>query len=836
MNIQLTLARRYLSGRKLRTGLTTLAVVFGVMLIFGLNGLLPAFVESFRQNILAATGQVDLAVSTTTGAAFEQTVVAEVSAINGVGWATSSLSHPIALPLTDGQAAQSLLVIGVDLATVGNVRPYRMAAGRFLETGDNQATVITQSQASQNNLQVGDSLTLPSADGSRQFTIVGILDVLALPGSVPVTIPLPAAQELFNEPGRINLIEVRFSSEADPEQVKAAVQATLGDHYQMTGLQSGTELLANLQLGQAAFNMFGVMALIMGSFIIFNTFRTSIAERQRDIGMLRAVGASRQTIVGVVLFECLLQGILGTLIGLVAGYAFVVALMSLTRPLFEEFLRISLAGPRFSPAVFIMAISLGVGVTVAGGLLPAVWASRIEPLEALRPLTAEVSHKQAGRSAKIGAGLIILSVLTLLNSSLAALGALLFLIGLVLVAPALVSPIAQIMGGLLALAFAREGQLAQGNLARQPGRAAITASAMMIGLAIVVAMLGMISSLFDGFFGYVDKSLGADFLVMPASIVLSSGNVGASPQLAAEIRDLPSVAEVTTLRLARTLANESPIQLIGIDPQTYPVVSGLEFTNGETGAYQAIAAGRNLIVNGIFASQHQVTVGDELVMQTPAGEQSYRVVAIGTDYLNAKLATGYISQANLESDFGQVNDLLLMANGQEGVDPAGVQADLQQVISHYPAFTLFDSISWSETQRQTFDAAFSMMYLLMVVLTVPSLIALLNTLAINVLERTREIGMIRAVGGTQRQIKRMILAESLLLTAIGTSFGILSGLWLGYALVGALNVAGFVVPYNFPYSGVLASVAVGLLIGVVAALIPARQAARLEIVAALRYE
>jgi len=212
------------------------------------------------------------------------------------------------------------------------------------------------------------------------------------------------------------------------------------------------------------------------------------------------------------------------------------------------------------------------------------------------------------------------------------------------------------------------------------------------------------------------------------------------------------------------------------------------------------------------------------------------VVAIGLDYLNAKAATGYISQANLSADFHESSDLLLMANMTSGANAAAVHASLDAVVKRFPAFTVLESTEWRTTNQQIFTQVFGVMYFLLVALSIPSLIALVNTLAINVIERTREIGMIRAVGGTRRQVSRMILVESLLLSALGAALGILAGLWMGYALVGAMNVAGFALAYFLPTASILLAIAVGLIFGVLASVLPARQAARLNIVTALHYE
>lgn len=845
MSFQFTLALRYLSGRMLRTALTTLAIIFGVMVLFGMNGMIPAVEDSFRQSMMASANQVDLTVTSETRGVFDSRLLEAVRDTPGVARVTGSLARTIVLPAAQGPKARDnrpvnlLMLNGLDPATAAAVRPLSLVEGRTLEAGDGHVILISDNLAQKTGLGLKDTLRLPSASGTTGFEIVGVVAGRPTAGVEEVYVPLAAAQQTLNLPGQINTIEALFTPGSDETAVRQAVLDNLGSGYRLGGNQAGSEFMASVKMGEFAFDMFGVLALAMGGFIIFNTFRTIVLERRRDIGMLRSVGAYRRTILGLILTESLLQGVIGTAIGMAAGYLMVAGMLAALGPLWEERLHFTLGGPSFAPQTYVLAIGLGVGVTLLGGLFPALSASRIPPLEALRPSAGEDTWKAAGKQAIWGAGLIVLALLGLAsgNLRLSSLGAVLFLVGLVVLGPVLVQPISKVFGGLLALVFAREGQIAQGNLARQPGRAAITASAMMIGLAILVALAGLTSTTTAGFFGYLDKSLGADYLLMPQSLVLGGGNVGAGPQLVRALRDTSGITGVTTLRLSTTRADGVDLQVVGIDPATYPQLSGLEFSAGDPNtAYAELGTGRTMIANGIFAAQNGVRVGQKLTLQTPEGPRVYQVVGIGVDFLNAKLATGFISQANLQRDFHETNDLLIMANQAKDADPTRVRASLQALVQDYPALTLFSAEELRQNMKQQFDSAMGILYLLMIVLAVPSLIALTNTLGINVLERTREIGMLRAVGATRRQVRRMILAESLLLAAIGTAFGILSGVWLGYILVGAMTVSGFVMPYFFPYAGILLTIAVGLLFGVVGALIPARHAARMDIVTALHYE
>jgi putative ABC transport system permease protein len=841
MRVQLMMALRYLRGRKLRSALTTLAVVFGVAVLFGMNSLLPTLTQAFRQTVLATTGKVDLIFTSVTEGTFPADRMEVVRGVDGVAEVAGSLHRNVLLPpaLAGRAGVNALTLVGVEPEVAARLRHYPLREGRFLAPDDADAIVISRGLADKLALSVGDTLTLPSATGTTDFEVVGVLDVPSLPGTEEVYVPLPAAQRLLGMPGQINVIEAVVKPGVDREEVEKAALAALGDTFKPEPPEMGEELLASLQMGEIAFALFGVMALAIGAFIILNTFRTVVVERRHDLGMLRAIGASRRAVVGLVLAESLLQGIFGTALGLVGGYGLAWLLLLMVRPTMQQYLRMEATTPVLTLPNLLTAVVLGIGATLAGGLWPALSAGRVTPLEALRPVVPGAYERAARRRGIAGAVLLVLAALALLTGdfNLAALGTLLFLVGLVLVAPALVSPLARLFGRLLALIFAREGRLAEGNLARQPNRAAVTASALMVGLAMILALAGMVSSLFDGFMSYLDHSLHTDFLLMPASLVLSGGNVGAGPELVEAVRSVPGVTGATTLRLGTAAVDGATLQVIGVDPETYPRLSGLVFRYGDPEeAFAALGRERAIIVNGIFAAQRQVKVGDVLTLQTPEGKREYRVVGVGSDYLNAKLATGYISQANLERDFHQTADLLVMVEAAEDADMAAVEAKLREIVGRYPSFVLTEWRSFREEQQRAFNRSISLLNVMMVMFALPSLLAMVNTLTINVMERTREIGVLRAVGSTRRQVRRMIVAESLLLGALGTAFGILAGLWLGYVLMQGMDVGGFVMSYYFPYTGLLLAVAVGLLIGVGAAVLPARRAARLDIVAALRYE
>ncbi len=857
MNLQLTLAARYLWGRKLRSFLTTLAIVIGVMVIFGMGIYLPSFMDAFNKSLLSASGQSDVMITHKTGESFSATTLNKVKALNGIAVIAGSLERVINLPPNfygKDSTVTALSLVGIDPTIAPDLHDYRITQGRFLKQGDGNVAVISERLADSLGVKLNDTIKLPTTQGVVKLTIIGLMPGRALVGNEQVLVALAQAQKLLDTPGRINVIEANLTTKdkAASEAIVNAVKAQLGNTYTLGGLSSGSEFLGALQMAQIVFNLFGFLTLAMGGFIIFNTFRTIVAERRHDIGMLRAIGANRATIIGLVLTEGLVQGVIGTAIGIGLGYLLGVVINGWTSGLLKQFMTMEMSNVVVQPSLVVVSIVLGVGVTIFAGLLPALSASRVTPIEALRPSLGEMMQRVSRGGTIVGAVMIVVAIVGLItgNFALVALGGFMFLIGLVLVAPALVKPIANWFGVLLALAFAREGtgELAQGNLTRQPSRSAITASATMIGLAIVVGAGGMMFSLTGTVMDLFSKTLGSDYLLLPPSIAVWKGDIGASEGLKAKISSVPGVSAVSSLRYAQSSipsaslksgAGETAIVVLGIDPVAFPKISGMDFQKGNAQeAFAALAADeRNVIVNGILATSAGLNVGDVISVATPTGQQDYKIVAIGGEVLSMKINTAYISQAVMKVDFYKSEDVFYQVNLAPGADPALARQWLDQIVADYPQFRLVAGQEYTAEFRAQYDSIFVGIYVLLAILSFPSLIAILNTLAIGVIERTREIGMLRAIGATRGQVWKTIVAEALLLASLGTAFGILAGLYLSYVFVEGIGASGiFKMAYVFPLAGILAAIAAGLVFGVLAALVPARQASQMEIIKALRYE
>lgn len=534
MSEAFTLAWRYLSGRKLRSLLTTLAIVFGVMVVYGFNLVMPAMEEGFKANLMAASGNVDLSVTNVVGDVFSQDVIQRLDGLDGVRVVSPVLDRTINLPedFVDHDPATAdkitaLNLVGYDPQSASQVHAFVITAGRQFAAGDQNGLLISQTFAEEAKLQPGASITLPGFDGLYQLEVMGIYsDQLSL-GNEEAYLPLSTMQVLLGESGKINLIEINFNQVTDQEReaLSQQVQARLGDGFKLGALDSGSEMMTNLQVGNLIFNMLGVLALLMGGFIIFNTFRTLVAERRRDIGMLRAVSAQRRLIVWVILFEGLIQGLIGSVIGILLGQLLGGFVVNLTGQVFNRFMNMQIRVPGFSWMNALIGLALGLGITLMAGLIPARRASHITPIEALRPQVGQIQTRKL-LTVWFWLGLVALAgaIITLLTqkAELVGLGSLLFIIALVLLAPAIVYPLALALSRLYTLLFPRSqaAEMAAGNLARQPSRTAVTASASMIAFAILIAAASVVESATIGFEVVMRRSLGSDYILLPASVAL----------------------------------------------------------------------------------------------------------------------------------------------------------------------------------------------------------------------------------------------------------------------------------------------------------------------------
>lgn len=840
----LKLAFRYLMGRKYRTVLTTLSIVFGVMIIFGMNGLIPAIEAAFDESVTSSIHQLDLILSHELGIMFDEDRVKELESWDGIDVATPVLEDTLSLGrykfVNNDSIIEKVIINGVDPITSKLALPLSAEEGRWLESGDQSVMLVRSTFIDKTGYQLGDTVTLPTASGPKTFRIIGVLPKKPTIDNEEIYMTLDDAQNIFNYEGKISAIIGQFSNTVtDDEGLRSNIKDHFGEGYVVGALDAGgNEWEAVIEMGNVIFTVFGLVALAMGGFIMYNTFKISVAERKKDIGMLRTLGAKKKDVLKIVLIEGVVQGIIGTLLGILVGFILLKAMIPIIQPIWKDFFNADLGEAKFSIGLYLMAIVFGVGIPVVSVLGPARKAMEIEPLEAIRPQITTIQNQSFKKRLIVSLGILTIALITLWapQANIEFIGALLAILALILMSPALVQPMVGFMKKSMKLP--NEWLIALSNITRQSKRSANTAITMLISVAIIVATVGMATTFTVGLMKYLDKSMSSDYLIIPEALILGSeGNIGAGDDLKNKIKNIEGVKELTAIRQSDAKAGELNFSMIGVDPDSYERLSGLTFQRGdEKTAYDRLKSGKKIIINGALALQGSYDIGDIMTLTTVKGSGDYEVIGIGIDYLNSKVSTAYISHNNIEEDYNTYNNVMFMVNREEGADQKATEERLKEALENYPSFSVLSYEVWRDFQKQGNETRNFFMYFMMAVLAIPSLIALANNLSMNVIERTREIGMLRAVGMTRKQVKKMILSESLVISLMGVLLGIIGGIWLSYSFVSLMNVSGFVLEFYFPVMGLIISLVVGVLFGILAAVLPVKRATNLDIVEAIAYE
>jgi putative ABC transport system permease protein len=824
--------------RKLRTALTTLAIVFGVAVIFAFHLLAPGLQKLVEVNLNPA-GTSDLRVQSVAGGGFDPAVAGTVGRIRGVRAAAGVLRREVSLPQAGGSAAE-VEMIGVNPDAGTSVYSVVLRDGRFLQAGETGAAVIPAGLADPAGIGVGDTIPLLTIDGLKDFTVVGVFNDRGLSMTPPVYISLADAQAAFGLPGKINAVDVLFESGAQRDTVAERIRQALGSDYRV-----GSAPAVDIGLFTLIIELFGALALFAGGFLIFNTFRTVVVERRREIGLLRSVGADRFQVLRLILMESALQGVIGTALGLLAGYPFGKLLAAAISDSAARGVPVDLV---LTPLSIFLPVLLGIGTTLAAGFIPARTAASIPPLAALQPPSPEGGRASlpAGICGAVLAAAGLASLLA--GGQTAPLGSLIVLVGAVLLTPLLVAPAARLFTPIVRFLFPDVGDPALSNVTRQPGRTAVTVNTLMVGVAVLVATVVLVESSRSSVFRSTEKRLAADssdFMILPAAGDVGpaffsniAGKFGAGEDLAGQVAAVPGVEAAVTLRAATALHDGAAVPVVGIDPQEFPRVFRYGFEQTEPGdPYAELASGRAVFINRYLRDHLHVALGDKLSLETVEGPVEYRVVALLDDYTSAT-GTNFavVSQENLARDFGVTENGQVLVKLAAGASREQVRGELAGILSDYPQFRIVDTAAFSIAMRDSFAGALVIFDALLVAVLLPALLGLLNTLAINVMERTTEIGLLRAVGSDRGMVRRLILAESLVLSLLGMIVGFAVGAALSGTFIGLLEEMSGEVPMVFPFGTLGVYLSVFLALALLVSLIPARNAARLNIVQALQSE
>ena len=845
------LTRKGLWAHKLRFALTGLAVVLGVAFMSGTQILTDTMGKTFDGIFEDANAGVDVVVRR--AAAVESTfdvdvrervetaTLQRIRAIPGVDVAAGSIEGPAALVGPDGKAKAGTAfggVTGANWVDDQRLNPFTLATGRAPRAGDE--AVIDQATFDSEHHTLGDTITVVAKRAPRQLKLVGTAtygDAGGLPGMTLVAVTDTTAQELFAEPGAYDRILVASDGSLSDDALSSRIAASLGSpgtYEVVTGAADTASSKADLKKDLGFFSTFllafAYIALFVGMFIIYNTFSIVVAQRARDMAMLRAIGARRAQVLRSVVLESAAVGVVASAAGLGAGVLMSFGLRALLSGVGLEVPSGSIV---IAPSTVITAFAVGIAITVVSALWPAVRSSRVKPIAALRDVAIDVSGSSVART---GAGVAVLALgvtaftLGILNVgpalALIGFGTLATIIGVFVLGPVIARPLMHVLGAPVQALAGTTGRLARENTTRNPKRTSATASALMIGVTLVGFITILASSFKAAISDTLSESLKADYVVTSGSF----GNRGLSPEIEADLSALPQMATVSPARSTSVEVGGAPSEVAAVDVRTVGAVADLGVTAGRL----ADLSGASVAIEDRRAKADGLTVGDTLTVtfaRTGAVELTVRALIDrpppGFD--------GVVYVVGLDTYQANVTDQLdrqVFVKVAEGVSPTQARAALETVLARWPNGELQDQAAFEASVASQIDIILNLIYGLLGLAIVIALIGIANTLALSVHERRRELGLLRAVGMTRPQVRSAIRWESVMIALMGTFLGFIlavAGAWgIISAIEGDRPIPLAVPPVQLSVIVVLASVA-----GVLAAVGPARRAARLDILAAI---
>ncbi|GAA0953957.1 ABC transporter permease [Nonomuraea longicatena] len=817
-----------LRAHRLRLLLTSLAIALGVGFIVGTFVLTDTMESGLSQKVTADAGKVAVAVlSEERDKPLAPEVLDTVRKVPGVTEAHGLTMAPAPLIGKDGKAAGDQPTTAVSMIS-GPLARAVITSGTGVGT-DDQAVVIDKNTAEKQGFKLGDTVTvLDHRQDEHRFRLVGTIDtgvdqILAYTGMVGFT---PETTQRMT--GVKGYAEINAAG-ADPDALKKAVAAAVGTGpYVLTGSELAAELAEAAGVSNQVLTMglllFGLVAMLVAALVIYNTFNILVAQRTREMALLRCIGATRGQVFSSILFESAVVGLLSSLLGLLAGYGLGAGAMAILDAVDAPMA--AGVGATLSPRTIAVALAVGLVVTVGAALLPARGATRVAPIAALRSQVEEQTFRTgvvravfAGLFLLAGAGATIAGVMMPPGEmpsliAVVAGGALTFLAVLIL-GPVLVRPLSAAVGWIPGKLFGVPGRLAVDNSGRNPRRAATTTIALTIGVTLMTLISIVTASTRETMTGKLDDQFPIDYMIMS-----QSQEAGIPPSVGRDLRAKPEFESVVQIRDA-TARIDGREHFVG----TY---EGPVRLTPKAGSLAGFAAGQ-VALSEDMAEELKVRVGGTIEVTTKkAGRVGLKVAAIIDNESYAPAVT--VPGDAFREYFGDVRDVRVMVNIKDGVAPERARAAVDAATAAFPTV----KVSSSTDVRGQFDEALDMVLMIVTALLglaiLISLLGIANTLSLSVHERTRESALLRALGLTRPQLRRMLSVEALVLGLIGALVGVALGGVFGWAATQAM-INGAV--FSLPVGQVLLFVALSGLAGVVAAVLPARRAARASIVGSL---
>jgi putative ABC transport system permease protein len=839
-----------LLGHKFRFVATALAVTLGVAFTAGtlvLTDTIRTTFDNLFANVYQGTDAVVRAKAAFEGppgagtqrGRVDAALVDTVRGVEGVAAAEGDVGGYARLIGKDGQAlgnpATGAPALGLSWTENNALNTFTLVSGAAPSRDDE--VVIDRKSARDGDINVGDTTTVLVTGPPQRVRIAGIArfgNADSPGGATIVAFKRAVAQRLIGEPGKYDSVSVLAASGVSQTELARRLSAVLPPGTEaLTGAAITAETQSQMADAFQFFNtfmlIFAVIALLVGAFMIFNTFSITVAQRTRENGLLRALGASRRQVLGSVILEALAVGVLASALGIAAGFAVALGLKALLTAVGLDIPTTSLV---FTPATAVISVVVGVGITVLAALSPARKAAKVAPIAAMQHGVVGSTGYGSKQRVFVGVAVLGLGLAALLTGlfrdvqqpvALVGAGALLVFFGVSILGRTVSLPLSRAIGAPLPRLRGITGELARENAMRNPKRTAASASALMIGVGVVGLITIFVSSAKASMDAAVDRAFTGD-------IVVDSGGGtfgGVDPGLARRVNGLPEVDSAAGLRQGVAQVAGSAVLLQSTDSRTAVELMKVDPISGSP-----TALGRDSI--GVYkdvAEQKGLQLGDQVpVVFKDSGTRSLRLALI---YGENRQAGNYLlgTQA-YEANFTNRLDSKVLVKRAAGVSPAAALAAVKQVAQAYPGANVLDRAQFKAEQTKFLDQLLRLVYALLGLAILIALLGIANTLALSIFERTRELGLLRAVGMTRSQLRSAIRWESVIIALQGTALGLLIGLFFGWALVTALSDEGISV-FRIPYASLAIVVVLAAVAGMAAAVPPSRRAAKLDVLRAV---
>jgi putative ABC transport system permease protein len=850
-----SLSLKSLWARKVRALATSFAVIVGVAFVAGSyilsDTIFAAFDEIFSESLsgtsVVVTAQNPVEQDNGEVPTISAGLLPRIQRTPGVKLAAGAIFTPGGFFDSEGEK------IGNKFAPkfISSTLPGQLESLNYVDghrpRGPTEAS-IDKAAAESSDLKLGEEIELIGQGKARSFELVGLtqLGSASFGGASIAQVTLPVAQALTHKVGRFDQISVAAADGASPTALKRRIAAQMPGGARVETAQENAdrgseEIRDNLSFLQTFLLVFGFIAVFVGSFLIFNTFSITVAQRISEFGMLRTLGASRGQILRSVLIEALAIGLFGALVGIAAGFVIAMLLNALLEAFEVDLPTTSLV---LESRTVVVSLLVGVVVTFVASLVPALRSTRVPPIAALHAFSPPPSRRRRIAYPVFSTLLTLVGVALIVSGLLSdgdvggragqmGIGALVIVVAVSLFSSRLVPPLATVAGWPLERLRRLTGRLARENAQRNPSRTAVTAAALMIGLALVAFVTVFAAGIKSTVAQVVDENFAGGLVIQNTD--------GFSPipnGTAIAARKVPGVQTVATVRSAKAklLEGRRGGASVQVTAPTRDIEEALkiEWKQGGPEALRNLG-GRQAVVSDDFASSHDLAVGERFSLLTQTRRRpSFEVSGV----FDAKLGvfgSVLVTQAVMARDFDQTQDTIDFVKTAPGADAAEVQAILGKgVEALFPVAEVLNQQELKEDREKQVETLVNLFYALLLLAILISLLGIANTLALSIHERRRELGMLRAIGMSRRQVRTMVRYEAVITALIGAILGMLLGVAFATLLAQPLKDEGFTLSY--PVGSLIVLLVLAAFAGVIAAIPPARRASRLDVLESLQYE